>query len=54
MILMGQIVTSIRVDKEVWKEAKIYCVKNNLTLGELVEMLIKKEVERKRKETQPC
>lgn len=37
---------SIRVDKDLWSDAKIYCIKNNLTLGELVESLLEKVVKK--------
>ena len=42
---MGKdVVTSIRIDGELWKEAKLYAVRNDTTLGELVERLLRREV----------
>jgi len=45
-----QVVTSIRVDEELWKEAKIYAIKKGLTLAELLDQLIRKELEKERKQ----
>lgn len=39
-------VTSIRVDEELWKEAKIYAIKKGITLAELLEQLIRQELEK--------
>jgi predicted DNA-binding ribbon-helix-helix protein len=45
-----QIVTSIRVDEELWKEAKKYAIDTDMSLAELIEKLLKEELEgRKRK-----
>lgn len=44
-----EIVTSIRIDGELWKEAKLYAVKNDITLGELVERLLRQELEKSKK-----
>ncbi len=41
-----QIVTSIRVDEELWKQAKIYSIKKGLTLAELLNRLIRNELEK--------
>lgn len=41
-------VTSFRVDAELWKEAKIYAIKNEITIKELLEILLKMELEEKR------
>lgn len=37
-------VTSIKVDDELWKEAKIFCIQNGITLGELLEELLKEKL----------
>ena len=37
-------VPSIRIDGELWKEAKLYAVRNDTTLGELVERLLRREL----------
>ena len=36
--------TSIKIDTELWKKAKIIAVQRNLTASELIEKLLKKEV----------
>ena len=41
-----QIVTSIRVDEDLWKEAKIYAVKKGITLAELLNKLLRRELEK--------
>lgn len=41
-----QIVTSIRVDEKLWKEAKIYAIKKGITLAELLNDLIRRELEK--------
>lgn len=45
--LMGKnIVTSIRVDEDVWKEAKKLTIDRGITLADLIDELIKKELKR--------
>lgn len=39
--------TSFRVDPKVWKEAKKLAIDRNVTLGELIEEFIRKELKRK-------
>jgi len=39
-----QIVTSFRVDEKLWKEAKIYAIKKGITLAELLNELLKREL----------
>lgn len=47
---MGKdIVTSFRIDEDLWKEAKIYAIEEGMTLKELIEGLLKRELENKRK-----
>ena len=41
-----QVVTSIRVDEDLWKEAKKYAIDADITLAELVEKLLKQELAR--------
>lgn len=43
---MARVVTSIRVDDELWKEAKIYAVRKGITLTDLIEKLLKKELKK--------
>jgi len=41
---MAKMVTSIKVDDELWREAKIYCIQSGITLGELLEQLLKEKM----------
>lgn len=41
---MAKMVTSIKVDDELWREAKIYCIQNGITLAELLEQLLKEKL----------
>jgi len=36
--------TSIKIDPELWKEAKIEAIRRDMELGELVESALKKEL----------
>ena len=38
------IVTSLRIDKSLWKNAKIYAIHNGMTMRELIESLLIKEI----------
>ena len=38
--------TSIRIDPILWKEAKLYALKNDMNIGEFIEKLIKKELKK--------
>jgi hypothetical protein len=38
--------TSLKVEEEIWKDVKIYCIKNNLEISEFVEELLKKGVKK--------
>jgi predicted DNA-binding ribbon-helix-helix protein len=42
-------VTSIRINEDLWKEAKKYAIDADVSLGELIEKLLKEELERIRK-----
>lgn len=46
----AKLVTSIRVDKEVWIQAKIHAIKKGITLTELVEQLLRRELEENKNE----
>jgi predicted HicB family RNase H-like nuclease len=35
-----QLVTSLRIDSEVWKEAKVAAIQNDMTLTQLIEEAI--------------
>lgn len=41
---MAKMVTSIKVDDELWREAKIYCIQKGITLGELLEQLLREKL----------
>jgi len=42
---MGEkFVTSLRIDKETWKEAKKHAIEKETTVGKLIEELLKKEL----------
>ena len=48
-----QLVTSLRIDPDIWKEAKVAAIQNDMTLTQLLEDAIncwieKKETEKKR------
>ena len=45
-----EMVTSLRVDPELWKEAKIEAIRESVTLGELVEEALKAWIKVKRNE----
>ncbi len=38
--------TSIKIDPELWKMAKIEAIKRNMEVSEFLEMTIKKELEK--------
>jgi len=40
----GRIPTSIKIDAELWKRAKIEAINRNVDLSELVESAVKKEI----------
>lgn len=43
---MGDIITSLRIDKELWKRARIYAMQNNMTVKKLIEKLIREHLEK--------
>ena len=46
---MAKVVTSIRVDDQLWKKAKIHAIENGETITDMLERLLKKELERREK-----
>ena len=38
--------TSIRINPALWKEAKMSALKNDMSIGEFIEKLIKKELKK--------
>jgi hypothetical protein len=47
---MTKVITSVRVDDELWKKAKIHAIEKDETLTDLLERLLKEELQRKQKE----
>ena len=47
-----QFVTSLRINPEVWKEAKVAAIQNDITLTQLVEEAINCWIQEKMKEKQ--
>jgi predicted transcriptional regulator len=47
---MTKVITSVRVDDELWKKAKIHAIEKDETLTDMLERLLKEELERKQKE----
>ena len=45
-----KMVTSIKVDRELWKEAKIHAIKNGIALSELLNKALRKELEMEKDE----
>lgn len=43
---MERKVTSLKVDPELWKQAKKFAIDRGISLAELIEELIKKELKR--------
>lgn len=44
-----QIITSIRVDEGLWKEAKKFAIDEDLSLAQLIENLLKEELEKRKR-----
>jgi len=38
------VVTSFRVDEELWRETRAYAVRHGITVKQLIEFLLKKEL----------
>jgi predicted DNA-binding ribbon-helix-helix protein len=46
---MGRdVVTSFRVDEELWREVRAYAVRHGITVKQLIEFLLRKELEENR------
>jgi len=41
-----QIVTSLKLDRELWKKAKIHAIAKGITLTTLIETLLRKELDK--------
>lgn len=39
-----RVTTSIKVDPDLWKEVKIYCIQNNMEISEFVENLLRNAI----------
>lgn len=47
-----KVITSVRVDDVLWKKAKIHAIEKDETVSDMLERLLKQELERKgKKET---
>ena len=42
------VVTSFRVDAQLWKKARIYAIENGLTMKKLIETLLRMELKENR------
>lgn len=38
---MGKVVTSVKIDEELWKEAKIYAIQNGITFAETLDRALR-------------
>lgn len=47
---MAKVITSVRVDDELWKKIKIHAIEKDETVSDLLERLMKQELKRKEKE----
>ena len=48
--MSNDIITSFRVDSELWKKARIYVVEHEITIRNFIESLIRQELEERRLE----
>jgi predicted HicB family RNase H-like nuclease len=46
-----QVVTSLRVDPELWKKAKIKAIENDLSLGEVIDEALREWLQKREKAT---
>lgn len=46
---MAKVVTSIRVDDRLWKKSRIHAIENGETMTDMIERLLKKELQRRKK-----
>jgi hypothetical protein len=44
-------VTSIRVDEDLWRDAKIHAIRKETTLTELIEKLLREELKSSKRES---
>ena len=44
---MERVTTSIKIDPQLWKEVKKYCIDKGINLSEYLEGLIKKDLKQK-------
>jgi negative regulator of replication initiation len=49
---MAKVITSIRVDDELWKKARIHAIENGETMTDMLERLLQCEVTRRKKESE--
>lgn len=46
-----QMVTSLRVDSDLWKEAKVQAIRNDMTLADVVEEALRDWIKKKLEES---
>jgi hypothetical protein len=46
---MKRTTTSIKIDPELWKKAKIYCIKKGIGVSEFLEILIREHIKKVKK-----
>lgn len=39
--------TSIKINQKIWREARKYCIDKGITISELIEKLLEKEIKKK-------
>ncbi len=48
--IKSHVVTSLRVEQDLWKEAKIEAIKQGTTLASFIDKAIRNEIERNKQE----
>ena len=48
----NQVVTSLRVDPELWKKAKMKALENDITLGEVIDEALREWIKKQEKTKQ--
>ena len=46
---MKRMITSIKINPEVWKKAKLFCVQHEVNLADFIEELIEKALKSEKK-----
>ena len=45
---MARKTTSLKIDEEIWKKVKIYCIQQGIEISEYIEELIKSSLKNKK------